>query len=258
MKFVTFAGLSLCIIAFPFKANAQSWWDMAKEALDTDIGQDIAKSIGEQTNTNTNSIPLNNNQIGQGLREALHIGTKHIVEQLGTRNGFNTDPQIHIPLPKTLSRVDSALSAIGMSALTDDLELRINRAAEMATPKAKELFFAAIKDMSINDAKQILTGPNDAATQYLRRTMGAQLNKEMSPLISQALASTGAFKAYDSVMGRYGQIPFMPDVKSNINNYALEKTMDGIFYYVGKEEEAIRENPAKRTTEILRTVFSSQ
>ena len=257
MNFVTLAGLSLCVLAFPYKeVNAQSWWDKAKEALNSDLGQNISKSINDQATTD--NTMLNNNQIGQGLREALHIGTTQVVKQLGARNGFNTDPKIHIPLPKTLSRVDSALSTIGMSSLTDDLELRINRAAEMATPKAKELFFSAIKNMTISDAKQILTGPEDAATQYLRRAMGAQLSEEMSPLITQALSSAGAFKAYDGVMGRYGQIPFMPDIKANINEYALEKTMDGIFYYVGKEEGAIRKNPAKRTTEILKKVFSSQ
>ncbi|MGH1378925.1 MAG: DUF4197 domain-containing protein [Alphaproteobacteria bacterium] len=254
MNFVRLAGLSLCLISFSHNANAQSWWDIAKDVLKTETAQDITKSIGEQTKT----THLNNNQISTGLREALQISTQHVVKQLGTKNGFNTDPKIHIPLPSTLSRVDSALSTIGMNSLTDDLELRINRAAEMATPKAKELFIDAIKNMTISDAKQILTGPNDAATQYLRRAMGAKLSKEMSPIITSALSSAGAYKAYDSVMGRYDQIPFMPDIKSNINNYALEKTMDGIFYYVGKEEAAIRENPAKRTTDILKQVFSSQ
>ncbi|PCI57362.1 MAG: hypothetical protein COB36_03210 [Alphaproteobacteria bacterium] len=219
------------------------------------MGKSITQSLEDGANANNK---LSSNKIAQGLREALEIGTKKVVGQLGVQNGFNLDPKIHIPLPKTLARVDSALSAIGMNGLTDDLELRINRAAEIATPKAKALFITAIKQMTIKDARQILSGPQDAATQYLRRTMGAGLEKEMQPLVQQALASAGAFKAYDSVIGRYDQIPFMPDIKADINNYVIEKAMDGIFYYVGQEETAIRTNPAKRTTELLKAVFSSQ
>ncbi len=152
--------------------------------------------------------------------------------------------------------MDSALSTIGMNSLTDDLELRLNRAAEAATPKAKELFIAAISEMTIEDAKNILTGPENAATQHLRRTMGPGLGQEMQPLVQNALASAGAVKAYDTVMGQYSQIPFMPDVKANMNDYVVEKAMDGIFHYVGQEEAAIRANPAARTTDLLKKVFA--
>ena len=111
--------------------------------------------------------------------------------------------------------------------------------------------------MSITDAKNILTGPQDAATQFLRRTMGPGLGQEMQPLIQNALSQAGAIRAYDQVIGQYDQLPFMPDVKANLNNYVVDKAMDGIFYYVAQEEAAIRTNPAKRTTEILKTVFGA-
>jgi len=115
--------------------------------------------------------------------------------------------------------------------------------------------------MTINDAKSILTGPNDAATQYLRQAMGPQLIQDMQPLIQSALSQAGAIQAYDNVVGRYEQIPFVYGIagntKSQLNDYVTDKAMDGIFYYVAKEEAAIRANPAKRTTEILQKVFGA-
>ena len=142
--------------------------------------------------------------------------------------------------------------------MTEDLELRINRAAEAATPKAKALFITAISEMTIEDAKNILTGSENAATTYLRRTMGPGLGKEMQPIVKNALADAGAIRAYDNVLGQYQKLPFMPDVKANLNDYVVNKAMDGIFYYVAKEEQYIRENPAARTTDLLKKVFTSQ
>lgn len=232
-------------------AQARSWLDTAKDLLKPDVSSEVKGSNG------STKINLTRGEISTGLREALNIGTKKVVEQLGVKNGFNTDPKIHIPLPGSLEKVDSILSTVGMDSLTDDLELKLNRAAEAATPKAKALFIKAISQMTITDAKNILTGPQDAATQYLRSTMGADLTKSMQPIVTDAMQSAGAIQAYDAVMGEYAQIPFMPDVKANINAYVVEKAMDGIFYYVAKEEAAIRTNPVARTTDILKKVFSN-
>lgn len=192
-----------------------------------------------------------------GLKEALKIGSGNVVSQLGVIDGFNLDPNIHIPLPSSLQKVDSALEKVGLSRLTDDLELRLNRAAEAATPRAKELLISAISQMTINDAKNILTGPNNAATQYLRRTMGGELATDMQPLVTAALSQAGAIQAYDSVMGQYQALPFMPDVKADLNDFVVEKALDGIFYYVAQEESLIRENPAARTTDLLKKVFGA-
>jgi hypothetical protein len=145
-----------------------------------------------------------------------------------------------------------------LGSMTDDLEMRLNSAAEAATPKAKALFINAISQMSIADAKGILTGPDNAATSYLRQTMGVELGTEMQPLIQSALSQAGAVQAYDQVVGRYASIPFMPDVKADLNDYVVGKALDGIFYYVAQEEAAIRQDPAKRTTELLQKVFAAQ
>ena len=109
--------------------------------------------------------------------------------------------------------------------------------------------------MSIEDAKGILNGPDDAATQYLRRTTGGQLKDSMRPVVDSSLSEVGAIQSYDAMMGEYESIPFMPDAKADITDYALDKTMDGLFYYVAQEEAAIRNNPVERSTELLKKVF---
>ncbi len=232
------------------KAHAFDWFDKVVDVLESETSGSSSSS--------SSVSGLSSSEISTGLRDALRIGTQQVVAQLGVRDGFNLDPKAHISLPGALGRVDRALSSIGMGGLTEDLELRLNRAAEVATPKAKALFLKAIQEMTITDAKNILTGPDDAATSYLRKTMGGDLEKEMQPIIKNALASAGAVQAYDSVMGQYAQIPFMPDVKANLNGYVTDKAMDGIFYYVAQEEAAIRKDPVKRTTDILKKVFAAQ
>jgi len=198
------------------------------------------------------------NEIGMGLKEALHVGTENVVSRLGRRDGFNGDTRIHIPLPHTLDKVKSTLSKVGMSGMLDDLELRLNRAAEKATPPAKKLFWQAITDMTFADVKTIYRGPDDAATQYFKKKMSPSLAKEMRPVVKDSMSKVGAVRSYDAVMGKYRSIPFVPDVKANLTDYVVEKGMDGIFFYIAREEAAIRNNPAKRTTALLKRVFKTK
>lgn len=222
------------------------------------VGLDLGSIMGGGSSLSA----LSQTEIANGLREALKIGSSNVVGQLGAANGFNLDPNIRIPLPPTLAKVDSALGTIGLNSLTDDLETRLNRAAEAATPRAKELFISAISQMTIDDAKNILTGPQDSATQFMRKTIGSQLAGDMAPLVTTALSQAGAIQAYDNVTSRYSQIPFVSSLagnsKSQLNDYVVTKAMDGIFYYVAQEEAAIRTNPAKRTTQLLQKVFGAK
>ncbi len=199
---------------------------------------------------------LSNSEMIAGLKDALRVGSEHVVTRLSEADGFNKDPAIHIPLPENLQRVKSALNAVGMGYMMDDLELRLNRAAEAATPKAKRIFADSIKAMNFNDAKGILNGPNDAATQYFKGKMSTPLSKEMRPIVTHALNQTGAIQAYDHVMGKYHALPFMPDVKANLTKHVLDLGLSGVFHYMAVEEAAIRKKPVKRTTEILKKVFS--
>ena len=200
---------------------------------------------------------LSTDEIARGLKEALRVGSGRVVSQVGRTDGYNRDPAIHLPLPGSLKTVQSALKTAGMSYMLDDLELRLNRAAEVAAPKAKKLFFDAISEMTLDDARRIYDGPKDAATRYFQGKMSKPLAREMTPVVSESLSEVGAIKSYDSVMGQYKRIPFVPDAKANLTEYVVEKGMDGIFYYLAKEEAAIRENPAKRTTALLRKVFGA-
>lgn len=244
-------------------AGAGVFGALLTSACVSDDWQNAASSVwqsgsGVMTSASTPVSSLSAAQITEGLKEALSLGSRTVTAQLGQAGGFNLDPAIRIPLPDSLQKVHTALSAVGMGGMTADLEARMNAGAEEAARQAYPLFLDAIRQMTIADARSILSGQQDAATQYLRKTMGSALEGKINPVVQSALAQTGAMKAYDGVMGQYAALPFVSNVKADLNNYVTAKAMDGIFYYVAKEEAAIRQNPAKRTTEILRTVFGAQ
>lgn len=237
-------SISICVLLFATQAQS-GWWQK---------GTDLLKGSGTGQTQDT----LTTGEIGAGLKDALLVGSENVVSQLGSLDGFNLDPAIHIPLPEQFSTVKSVLAKVGMTSLLDDLELKLNRAAEVATPKAKALFGQAISEMTFEDVMNIYNGPDDAATRYFQDKMTPPLAKEMQPVVEQSLAEVGAVQAYDNVMGEYRTIPFVPDVKADLTTYVVEKGMDGIFYYMAKEEAAIRQNPAKRTTELLQRVFGTK
>jgi hypothetical protein len=145
-----------------------------------------------------------------------------------------------------------------MAQMVDDLELKLNRAAESATPKAKKLFIQSIKDMTFEDVKTIYKGADDSATRYFQRKMAPALHEEMQPIVDGSLSQVGAIQAYDSIMGRYQTLPLVPDVKANLTEHVIQRGMDGIFFYMAKEEAAIRKNPVKQTTVLLKKVFGTQ
>lgn len=214
------------------------------------IGQDVYGQVSGK--------PLTQQDIAAGLKQALEVGTNNVVSQIGKRNGFYRDSSIHIPLPKSLAKVQRTLKKVGLSSYLDELELSLNRAAEQAVPKAKRLFWQAIEEMSWDDVMKIYNGPDDAATRYFKKKMTPALTREMYPVVQRTLASAGVIKAYDKVMKEYYAIPYVPKVKANLNDYVIQQTLDGMFYYLAKEEAAIRNDPVKRTTELLQRVFGSR
>jgi hypothetical protein len=227
-------------------ATAQSgWWEKGVDLLKSPVGTTAQQALSSE-------------EIGAGLTEALLVGSENVVSQLGRLDGFNLDPAIRIPLPQQFDTVKSLLGKFGMSSLLDDLELKLNRAAEVATPRAKTLFKQAISEMTFEDVMNIYNGQDDAATRYFQDKMTPPLAREMQPVVEQSLAEVGAVQAYDNVMGEYRAIPFVPDVKADLTTYVVEKGMDGIFHYMAVEEAAIRQNPAKRTTDLLQRVFGAK
>jgi hypothetical protein len=219
-------------------------------------GRDMLKGLGGSGGPSATGAP-GEAEIGKGLREALRVGSDRVVSLLGRSDGFNKVADLHIPLPGSLQTVQKTLARFGMSGIADDLELRLNRAAEASVPKAKNLFFDAIEKMTLDDARGILNGPKDAATQYFRGRMSAPLAAEMRPIVDATLADVGAVRTYDRMMGQYRSLPFVPDAKADLTDYVLGKAIDGVFLYLAREEAAIRDNPARRTTDLLRKVFGS-
>lgn len=194
-------------------------------------------------------------EVAAGLKEALQVGTQHVVRQVSRDNGFNADPHIHIPLPDKLRKAQAALQGIGLAGSLNDLELRLNRAAEQAAPRAGPIFVQAIRQMQWQDVMQIYRGGDDAATRYFQRSMTPALKRAMRPVIEQQLARVGALQSYESVVSRAGLLPYVPDIRQDLANHVLDRALQGMFYYLAEEEAAIRKDPARRTTQLLRRVF---
>lgn len=194
-----------------------------------------------------------------GVREALRIASTRTIERVGRLDGYLLDKAIHINLPTSLQKVQVGMARFGMSGLLDDVELRLNRAAEVAAPKAKSIFFDAIRTMTIEDALGIVRGPDDAATTYFKGRMKPPLTEAFRPVIVSELDTVGAFSAYDTFAQRYTKIPFVPGLddraKDKLAEHGLKYALKGLFHYLAKEEAAIRHDPAQRTTQILKDVF---
>ena len=255
------AGLQSTLSQSPAPSAGSQTETVPSPSTTTAAGPQPAKSTAQ---TQVAAVPAptpakapSTAEITDGVREALKVGTERVVAQLGRVDGFNTDPKIHIPLPDSLRDVRAALNMVGMSAMADDVELKLNRAAETATPKAKQLFWQAITYRSLKDIERIYNGPDDAATQYFRASMSAPLRDEMRPVVDESLAEAGAIQAFAQMIGRYQAIPFVPNVKADLTEHVLDKALDGGFFYLGQEEAAIRNDAVKRTTEILKRVFGA-
>ena len=244
--------LGLAAIVAPPNALAQSWLDGAKDLLNQGLGN----SEGGTGSGAGGVLGLSNADIADGLREALSLGSQNVTQSLGAADGFNADPTVRIPLPDNLKRVQSALSSVGMGALGEDVELRMNRAAETAMSDVGSILVSAIQAMTLEDAQGILNGGETAATDYLKRTSGGEIQDKIRPVVSDSLSEVGALAALDQMMTGYDSIPFMPDVSADLTEHATQLAYDGVFHYIAQEEQAIRANPAKRTTELLQRVFA--
>lgn len=240
--------LLFCMLSSSVAMAEGSWWDKGTEILKS-VGGDSGKT------TAAGGAEPSSADIRDAFKQALRIGTENVVSQLGVVDGFNADPAIHIPLPGQLEKAKAMLARVGMAAQAEDLELKLNRAAEAATPKAKDLFLLAITEMTFEDLSKIYNGPKDSATQYFQRKMSQPLKLEMQPIVENTLSQVGAVNAYDQFIGQYKTIPLVPDVKADLTEHVLEKGLEGIFYYLAQEEASIRENPAKQTTALLKKVF---
>ncbi|MCF6346190.1 MAG: DUF4197 domain-containing protein [Thiomicrorhabdus sp.] len=251
-----FISTSILICAFSLSTHTQaSWLDQGAELLKQAQEKIETPKNSSSSSATSNLSNLSTDEIQRAFKEALTMGSETVVSKLGMKDGFNSDAKIRIPLPDSLKTVQSTLKSAGMSGLMDDLETKLNRAAEAATPQAKSLFLDAIQNMSFQDVQTIYSGSNDSATQYLKSKTSSDLKSKMTPIIEQSLNEVGAIKSYDKAISSYKNLPFVPDVKTDLLNHVVEKGMDGMFFYLAQEEASIRKDPIKQSTELLKKVF---
>jgi hypothetical protein len=210
------------------------------------------------THANALSISdLSNTEASGGLKEALTQGVGKAVSTLGATDGFLGNKEVKIPLPSSLKKVEKVMKMMGMGKQSDELVLKMNRAAEAAVPEAKTLLIDSIKKMSVADAKAILTGPQDAATQYFKKTTSAQMAEKFLPIVTKAtekvqLAET--YNKYAEMGSKYGMVK-KEDAK--IEQYVTNKALDGVYLMIAKEEAAIRQDPVGQASSLLKKVFGA-
>jgi hypothetical protein len=236
------AGLALVVALVTLPACA-GWVDTLKDALKS--GEAPAE--------------LSTDEIASGLKAALGQGAEKAVNRLGQPDGFLRNVEVKIPLPPTLSKVEGALRRLGQQKLADDFVATLNHAAETAVTEAAPIFRDAISQMTLADAKQILTGPDDAATQYFRRVGDARIRERMLPIVQTATAKTGVTSAYKKLTGQRAVAMLLRGRDDlELDGYVTQKTSDGLFKLIADEEREIRRNPVARTTELLKKVFGSK
>lgn len=201
---------------------------------------------------------LSTEEVAKGLKEALTNGVSKGSDLASAVDGFYKNPDIKIPFPPEVKQVEEKLRQIGLGDQVDEFIVALNRAAEDAAKEAKPIFVTAVKQMTIQDAWSILRGEDDAATQYLNRTTSSQLHEKFKPVIQKSLSKVNATKYYSELINAYNKIPFVKKVNPDLDDYATEKAVDGMFVMVAKEEKNIRENPGARTSELLEKVFKAQ
>ena len=236
-------GSGVLVATLTVLCVAQSPWDQLRQK---------AATAAKAASTNRG---LSNDKIVAGLKEALTVSTRNAVAATGRTDGFLKNEAIRILLPEKLRNVGSGLRLIGMGSQVDSLELGMNRAAEQAAPAAKQIFIAAVTQMSFADARQILSGGDTAATEYFKRQSSDQLTEAFAPIVHQAMENVGVVRQYNQLMRNPVAARVAARQRFNLDEYVVGKTMDGLFYVMAEEEKKIRKDPMAQTTALLREVF---
>jgi len=204
------------------------------------------------------SESLSSDEVAQGLKEALTKGVSKGSDLVSQVDGYFKNPEIKIPFPPEVKQVESRLRQIGLGDEVDRFVLTLNRGAEDAAKEAKPIFIEAVKGMTIQDAWAILKGEQDAATKYLKSSTSSLLKEKFKPIIQNSLSKVNATKYYGDLVNSYNKIPLVQKVNPDLDEYATDKAIEGLFIMIAKEEKNIRANPMARTTELLKKVFGAQ
>ncbi|MDF1672951.1 MAG: DUF4197 domain-containing protein [Vicingaceae bacterium] len=244
MKNLTYL-LTATFIMCSVTVSAQGWKDLKKKA----------KKEAEKVKKSAPKGGFSNEEAAEGMKEALGKGVEKGVAQLNKKDGYFKDLEIKIPMPKEAKSVEEKLRKMGQGKKVDEAIESMNRAAEDAAEGAKDIFVVAIKAMTVKDAVSIIKGDKDAATKYLSKATRAELVKKFQPVIKASLDKVGATKHWKSVFGTYNKLPMVKKVNPDLEEYVTNKSLDGLFIQIAKEELNIRENPAARVTDLLKKVF---
>ncbi|HTO12047.1 MAG TPA: DUF4197 domain-containing protein [Candidatus Binatia bacterium] len=220
----------------------------------------LLKQLPQIPGSGQTSLPgsLGDVKIGQALKEALQVGTENAVTLTGKTDGYFANQAIKILLPERLKSLDSGLRLVGYGPQVDELVLGMNRAAEHAAPAAKQIFFDAIGEMTIDDARKILDGAPTAATDYFKSKTTGRLTTAFQPIVQSSMSQVGVTRQYEELLGRARAIPFLNVEQYDLNHYVVGKSLDGLFHVVGEQEKNIRANPSARVTDLLREVFGQR
>ena len=228
-------------------------------AAAVDFG-DLLKGLGDlgaNKSTTSSSATLSDQDLTHGLKDALAEGAGKAVSLLGRTDGFLKNDKVRIPLPESLQKAESILQILGQGARVDELKTSLNRAAEAAVPEAKTLLLDAIKNMSVEDARGVLNGGEDAATQYFRKATEAQLHERFLPIVGKTVNRYKLSTQYDRIAGTAAQAGLISKDQANMAQYVTGKALDGLFLMIAEEEKAIRRDPLGQASEYVRKVFGS-
>ena len=200
---------------------------------------------------------ISNQDASAGLMAALVKGSEYAVDALGKQDGFFGNGKVKIPLPESAQKAEKVMRQFGMGKQADELILTLNRAAEAAVPEAKALLVDSIKKMSVEDAKGILTGGQDSATQYFKRTTSDQLRAKFLPIVKKSTQKVQLAQKYDEFAGKGVKYGLVKKEDASLDNYVTQKALDGLFVMVAEEEAKIRQNPAGTASSVLKKVFGA-
>lgn len=237
--------IALFIFIFsPGTSNAQFFDDLLQKGVDS-FSQDMSQRGAE----------LSEDSIVSGLKEALQVGLSKAVDYSSKADGYLANPQIKIPMPDKIQNVADMLKNIGLQKPVDDFVLSMNRAAEAASPQAKDILLSAVQNMTFDDAKKVLNGGDTAATDYLRKKTFDNISGAFKPIVSDTVNKVGVTSAYKEMMGRFLDIPFASAQSLDLDSYVTDKAVSGLFVMLAEEEKNIRTNPQARATDLLKKVF---
>ncbi|SIS72882.1 DUF4197 domain-containing protein [Neptunomonas antarctica] len=232
------------------------WGDLLDSVKKTG-GELLQQPAKNNSSTNISSSSLSSETLINGLREALAVGSERAIKLISAEGGYLNDPQIRVPLPAGLDKLAGPLRQFGMGEQVDQFEQSINRAAERAAPQATAILVDNIRSMSFEDARKIYEGSDDAATQYFREKAGPQIAALFKPEVDSALSEVGATRYYNDLASQAAQLPIVgQQVTGDLSSHVTKAALDGLFLKIAAEEKLIRDNPAARTTDLLKQLWS--